>query len=168
MKTNLSTLMSIIGEEEAKFNMYGRELKNHVYNVSIQELNGNVTVMEDYKADFEKELTEYVELQKKITTIKSIIHQKNNEFKLSDGRTIQSAIIDNTNLRKMKMTYYNLLQMKNSKARVTEVNNSYFECKTVNFDEKEIREEFDRLESKIQETDFEIFKLNSIEFEVDI
>ena len=61
-----------------------------------------------------------------------------------------------------------MLTFRNIKRRVTEVNNSYFECKTVNFDIDEIKNELMVIESKIQNTDFEISKLNSIEFDIDI
>jgi len=87
---------------------------------------------------------------------------------LPDGRTIQEALVDNTNLRKMKSLYNYLITQKNVKKRVTEVNNSYFECKTVNFDIEKIRKEYEILEKKIQDTDFEISKLNSIEFEIEL
>ena len=87
---------------------------------------------------------------------------------MPDGRTIQEAIVDNTNLRKMKSLYSSLLNKRNSKRRVTEVNNSYFECKTLNYDIEKIKNENELIEKKIQETDFEISKLNSIEFEVNI
>ena len=68
----------------------------------------------------------------------------------------------------MKTVYDYLMTMKNSKRRITEVNNSYFECKTINFDANEIEKEYKEIEQKIQDTDFEISKLNSIEFDVDI
>ena len=96
----------------------------------------------------------------------TILYTKNNEFKLSDGRTIQQAIVDNTYLRKLKTTYEQLLVFQNSKKRVTEVNNSYFECKTVNFNSNEIRTKIEKIDNQIQKTDFEISKLNSIEFEI--
>ncbi len=38
--------------------------------------------------------------------------KKNNSFKLSDGRTIQDAIIDNTYLRRLKSSYDNMLKYK--------------------------------------------------------
>lgn len=168
MKTNLANLMSIVAEEERKFSSYGYDLRNHACNTSTQELNGTINVIEDYKEDFEKELKEYKEMQKRITKIKATIYEKNNSLKLPDGRTIQEALVDNTNLRKMKNTYERLLEQKNTKRRITEVNNSYFECKTVNFDIEEIRNEYESLEKKIQDTDFEISKLNSVEFDIDI
>ena len=68
----------------------------------------------------------------------------------------------------MKGIYNYLLSQKSVKKRVTEVNNSYFECKTVNFDINELRKEYEALEKRIQDTDFEISKLNSIEFEIDL
>lgn len=168
MKTNLSSLMSIVAEEERKFSEYGYEVSNHAYNVSIQELDGKVNIIEDYKEDFKKQFEEYRTIQKRITKIKSIIYEKNNTLKLPDGRNIQEAITDNTNLRKMKSLYDTLLSKRNSKKRVTEVNNSYFECKTLNYDIETIKEEREVIEKKIQNTDFEISKLNSIEFEVEL
>ena len=76
----------------------------------------------------------------RISNLKKVLYEKNNSFKLSDGRTIQSAIIDNANLRKVKSTYEVMLNFRNVKKRVTEVNNSYFECKTLNFDINKIKE----------------------------
>lgn len=70
------------------------------------------------------------------------------------------------NLRRLKVVLEQLLTLKNSKKRVTEVNNSYFECKTLNFDMNEIRNKLLEMDKKIQDTDFEISKLNSIEFEI--
>ena len=68
----------------------------------------------------------------------------------------------------MKSLYSSLLNKRSSKRRVTEVNNSYFECKTLNYDIEKIKNENELIEKKMQETDFEISKLNSIEFEVNI
>lgn len=168
MKTNLANLMNIVAEDERKFSTYGYELREYAYTTFIQELDGKVNVIEDYQADFSRDFEEYKKLQERITKIKATIYEKNNSFKLPDGRTIQEAIVDNTNLRKMRNLYEYLVTQKNTKKRVTEVNNSYFECKTVNFDIDEIKEEYKELEKRIQNTDFEISKLNSIEFEVDI
>lgn len=168
MKTNLSSLMNVVAEEERKFSEYGCNVNEYAYNTSIQELDGKVNVIEDYTEDFKKTFGEYKNTQIKITKIKSIIYEKNNTFRLADGRTIQEAIVDNTNLRKMKSLYSSLLNKRNSKRRVTEVNNSYFECKTLNYDIEKIKNENELIEKKIQDTDFEISKLNSIEFEVNI
>ena len=161
MVTNLANLMSIVSEEEKKFSNYGYSLRNYAYNTSIQELDGKVNVTEDYKKDLNK-------TQEKIIKAKTAIYEKNNQFKLTDGRTIQQAIVENTILRKLKGYYESLLDRRNSKRRVTEVNNSYFECKTLNYDVDKIQEQYDEIEKKIQRTDFEISKLNSKEFEVDI
>ena len=168
MKTNLSSLMNVVAEEERKFAEYGCNVNEYAYNTSIQELDGKVNVIEDYTEDYKRTFEEYKNTQVKITKIKSIIYEKNNTFKLPDGRTIQEAIVDNTNLRKMKSLYSSLLNKRASKRRVTEVNNSYFECKTLNYDIEKIKNENELIEKKIQDTDFEISKLNSIEFEVNI
>ncbi len=168
MKINIQGLMNIIKEEERKFNILSSYIQSHIYNIEIQELNGTINVIEDYKTDFEKEIKEYKETLVKISKLKSILYKKNNQFELSDGRNIQEAINDNNNLRKIKNTYDMILTFRNSKKRVTEVNNSYFECKIVNFDIEKIKKELLEIEKNIQQTDFEISKLNSIEFEINI
>lgn len=166
MKTNISALMNLIAEEE-------KNITNGMYNVrtlavstSIQELDGTINIIEDNKDFFELELQTLEDNIKKLSLFKTILYEKNNTFKLKDGRTIQQAIVDNTYLRKLKTCYEQLLANKSSKKRFTEVNNSYFECHDVNFDSASIREKLNEIDAIIQQTDFEISKLNSVEFEV--
>lgn len=166
MKTNLTNLMSIVSEEERKFSNYGYSLRNYAYTTSIQELSGNVNITEDYKKDFDNYYKELKESQEKIIKYKKTIYEKNNQFTLPDGRTIQEAIVENSILRKVKSYYEGLLEKRNSKQRVTEVNNSYFLCKTLNYSVEEIQNMCNKLEEKIQCTDFEISKLNSQVFEI--
>lgn len=166
MKTNLTALMNLISENEKRYSQLCYSIKNNVYNTTIQELDGRVNVIEDNKEDFELELQEIERLNKEITNLKSILYLKNNSFKLSDGRTIQSAIVDNNNARNLKATLENLLNYRNNKKRVTEVNNSYFEVREVNYNLNDIKEKIMELDKSIQETDFEISKLNSIEFKI--
>ena len=168
MKTNLTNLMNIVAEEERKFTDYGYTLKEHAYSISTQELTGQVNVIEDYSEDFKKEFKEYKATQDKIAKIKKIIYQKNNSLKLPDGRTIQEAIVEVASLRKMKSLYSTLLAKRSSKRRITEVNNSYFECKSINFNLDTLKEEYEVIEKRIQDTEFEISKLNSIEFEISL
>ena len=137
-------------------------------NTSIQELNGTTNIVEDNKKDFQEELAEVERLSKEITKLKSILYEKNNSFKLSDGRTIQSAIVENSNLRKLKDNLQTLLNYRNLKQRVTEVNNSYFQIQEINYNQEEIKSQIQQLDLKIRNTDFEISKLNSIEFDIDL
>lgn len=166
MKTNISALMNKIYEKERILNSNIYTIKNIAISTSVEELDGRVNIIEDNKIDFNTDLKEIETCISELSRLKSILYEKNNSFKLSDGRTIQQAIVDNTNLRKLKGIYEQLLLLKNSKKRVTEVNNSYFECKTINFDMIEIRNKLLDIDKKIQNTDFEIPKLNSIEFEI--
>lgn len=168
MKTNLANLMSIVSEEEKKLSNYAFTIRSYAYNISIQELDGKINITEDYKNDFETVFSEINRAKDRIIKIKSEIYKKNNFFTLTDGRTIQEAIVENTVLRKIKNYYEVLLEKRGSKKRITEVNNSYFECKTLNYDIKEIQNRHDDIEKRIQQTDFEISKLNSREFNVDI
>lgn len=168
MKINLSSLMCLIDENEKQYSSLFFALKKHVLNTSIQELNGTTNVVEDNKKDFQEELAEVERLSKDIAKLKSILYEKNNSFKLSDGRTIQSAIVENSNLRKLKDNLQTLLNYRNLKQRVTEVNNSYFQIREINYNQEEIKSQIQRLDLKIRNTDFEISKLNSIEFDIDL
>lgn len=168
MKTNISTLMSIISEEEKNFNNLLVMTNEHLFSTTIQELDGKVTVIEDYKTEFENELAVLESLNNKISTLKKVLFEKNNTFKLNDGRTIQQAISDNNYLRKLKTFYESITLYNSSKRRVTEVNNSYFESKTLNYNIAEIKSKLKLIDEKIQQTDFEISILNSQEFEIEI
>lgn len=166
MKTNIAGLMSLIKDLEERLSLLNNQILSHAENKRIIELTGKDNMIEDYQEDFKLELKEYEETIQRITYLKSVLYEKNNEFKLSDGRTIQTAIVDNTNLRKLKNLYDRLLTKRNSKIRVTEVNNSYFESTEVNFDVKLLKKKNEELVKKIHDTDFEISKLNSLEFEI--
>lgn len=168
MKINLSSLMCLIDENERQYSSLFFALKKHVLNTSIQELNGTTNIVEDNKKDFQEELAEVERLSKEITKLKSILYEKNNSFKLSDGRTIQSAIVENSNLRRLKDNLQTLLNYRNLKQRVTEVNNSYFQIQEINYNQEEIKSQIQQLDLKIRNTDFEISKLNSIEFDIDL
>ena len=166
MKTNISGLMSLIKDLESNLDSLEMQISMHSQNKKIIELNKVENIVEDYKKDYEEEIKEYENTINRISYLKRILYEKNNNFKLNDGRSIQEAIVDNTNLRKLKNLYNNLLEKRNSKTRITEVNNSYFEEVIVNFDVNKIKKKKQELENKIYETDFEISKLNSIEFEI--
>ena len=141
MKINLSSLMCLIDEKERKYSSMFFSLKKHVFNTSIQELSGVLNIIEDNKKDFEEELLEVQNLSNEIIKLKSILYEKNFEL---------------------------LLNYRNSKQRVTEVNNSYFQIQEINYNQDEIKSQIQILDEKIRNTDFEISKLNSIEFEIDL
>ena len=159
--------MCLIDEKEKKYSSMFFSMKKHVFNTSVQELSGVVNVIEDNKKDFEEELLEVQNLSNEIIKLKSILYEKNNTFKLSDGRSIQAAIVENSNLRKLKDNFELLLNYRNSKQRFTEVNNSYFQIQEINYNQNEIKSRIQQLDDRIRNTDFEISKLNSIEFEID-
>ena len=168
MRINLSSLMSLIDESEKRYSSLFISLRKHVLTTSIQELNGTTNIVEDNKKDFDEELAEVNKLANEISKFKSILYEKNNSFKLSDGRTIQSAIVENSNLRKLKDNLQSLLNYHNFKQRVTEVNNSYFQIQEINYDQEKVKSQILQLEQEIRNTDFEISKLNSIEFDINL
>ena len=107
-------------------------------------------------------------MSSEISKLKGVLYEKNNFFKLSDGRTIQTAIVENSNLRRLKDSLQALLNYRNLKQRVTEVNNSYFQIQEINYNQEEVKFQIQQLDEKIRNTDFEISKLNSIEFEINL
>ena len=168
MKTNLTNLMNMVSEYERNLNQVNSNLQSHIFTTTIEELDGRKNIIEDYREDFKDEFIEYNELFEKIQSAKQIIAKKNNELKLPSGDTIADALITISLLRKKMYLLERLLTEKNSKRRVTEVNNSYFEAKEINFDAKAMKEVYEKIQSEIQNLEFEISKLNSKEFEIDM
>lgn len=166
MKVNISTLMNLIKELEKNLNNTNCVIRTLAISTSVEELDGRTNVVEDNFESFNSKLKQMEKDTNELSRLKAILYEKNNTFKLSDGRSIQHAIVDNTNLRKLKLLYEQLLLFKNSKKRVTEVTNSYFECKTLNFNITDIEKKLKEIDETIQKTDFEISKLNSIEFDI--
>ena len=165
MKLNLTTLMSKINEEESNLNTLMTNIKEHLYSTSIKELDGSETVLENYKQDLDEELKSLETSYQLLTKLKKFQFIKNNSLKLNDGRTIQQAISDNNYLRKLKNFYNSIVNNRSTKQRITEVNNSYFECRNLNYDVKEIRNKIEKITQEIETTEFEISILNSIEFD---
>ena len=157
--------MSKINEEESNLNTLMTNIKEHLYSTSIKELDGSETVLENYKQDLDEELKSLETSYQLLTKLKKFQFIKNNSLKLSDGRTIQQAIADNNYLRKLKNFYNSIVNNRSTKQRITEVNNSYFECRNLNYDVKEIKNKIEKITQEIETTEFEISKLNSIEFD---
>jgi len=166
MKTNLANLMNMVSEYERNLNTINSQLRSHVYTTTIEELDGKKNIVEDYREAFKDEFIEYNELFEKIQIAKQVIAQKNSELKLSNGDTIADTLITINLLRKKMLLLESFLNEKNSKRRITEVNNSYFESKEVNFDTKAMKEVYNKIQQEIQSLEFEISKLNSKEFDV--
>lgn len=157
--------MNKINEEESNLNTLMTNIKEHLYSISIKELDGSETVLENYKQDLDEELKSLETSYQLLTKLKKFQFIKNNSLKLSDGRTIQQAISDNNYLRKLKNFYNSIVNNRSTKQRITEVNNSYFECRNLNYDVKEIKNKIEKITQEIETTEFEISKLNSIEFD---
>ena len=76
MKINLSSLMSLIEEKEKQYISLFYSLREHVFNTTIQELNGTTNIIEDNKKDFQEEYLEVQKLTKEITSLKTILKKK--------------------------------------------------------------------------------------------
>lgn len=168
MKTNLSSLMNMQAKYQEEYDEAAKNVLIYSRNIKTRELNGTETMLYDCKDDFNDNFEKLKKLEKVTSKIRATINKMNNEIKLSDNRTISEALADNISLRIMQDTYKSLLETKASNKRVTEVNNSYFEIKELNFDSKNLKDLYNEVTKKILDTDFEISKANSIEFDVDI
>lgn len=166
MKINNQTLMSTIVQEEKRLDYLMASLRTHLFSITIEEMDGKKNIVEDYKNEFKEEQMELENLINNLCCHKKILFNNNNTFKLKDGRTIQQAISDNNYLRKVKSFYESIVRSRITKHRVTEAHNSYFECHEINFDPNVIKEKIISLDNQIIKTDYEISKLNSLDFEI--
>lgn len=66
----------MIAEEERKFNNLSNSLRMQVYSVSIQELDGTINVIEDYKSEFNKDFDDYRTILGRISKLKSVLYEK--------------------------------------------------------------------------------------------
>lgn len=163
MKINIQALLKLIAKEEKNLDYLLVNLRSHLFNISIEELDGRCKIIEDYKCEFEEELIELDKLIKRIIDYKNILFEKNNAFKLSDGRTLHQAIIDNLYLKKHRQFFENIVRNKSTKKRVS---SSYFECYDLNFDVKIMKRRLKEINEKIEVTENEIAKLNLIDFTI--
>ena len=77
MKINLSSLMSLIDENEKQYSSLFFSLKKHVFNTSIQELNGTTNIVEDNKKDFQEEISEAYFMKRIILLSLQMVEQFN-------------------------------------------------------------------------------------------
>lgn len=167
MKTNLVDLMSRIAQLERDYNEIIYELRSQNMNIKIIELDGSYQMLEEYP-NFNDKLKECEEIRNKITILKGILFERNNSLKLQNGYTIQKALIDIQNKRK-ELELLRLLSKQNpSKRRTSETNNSYFTSKELAYDKVKIIEKEQALLKEIQDTEYEISQLNSVEFEIEM
>ena len=55
MKTNISSLMNLISEEERNFTNKNYNVRKYAINTSVEELNGRITIIKDNKELFEND-----------------------------------------------------------------------------------------------------------------
>ena len=75
MKINISGLMSMISEYDKQINALSFKIKNEVYSVSIQELNGTVNVIDENKENFTRNMTELEDKIFKLTQLNTILYK---------------------------------------------------------------------------------------------
>lgn len=166
MKTNLASIMTRLSLLTTDFFGYKSLVNEAAFNEKVIELTGKEQMLKEYE-DFQERFDKMLDAATEITKLKGILNKKNGEFKLSDGRTIQEALIDISTTRSIIETLERLSNLNESKQRVTETNNSYFMCKELNYDKKVMKEHSERLREMIEKTEFEISKLNAVEFEIE-
>ena len=165
MKTNLSNVMIEVKKDQDELSEIEYYLKGNNTNKSTIELSGNEVVLEEVK-DFDEKMERADYLVDRIAYIKSIIEEKNSKTVLSNGLSIAGNLDLLAKLRMRIETYQRLLAIKETKKRVTEVNNSYYLHSVPVFDRKEIETKKKSTEILIQSIELAISKANSVEFEI--
>lgn len=166
MRTNLVDLMSKISQLETEQNELSYDLKNCM-NVKVIELNGHETMLEEYP-EFMDDFDKYMKIGTEISRLKGILYEKNNSLKLTEGLTIQQALFDIQNKKKMLSLVKNLARQNPSKRRTTENTNSYFTSQELAYDKGYMKRTEKELKEKIQQLELEISQLNSQMFEIDM
>ena len=165
MKTNLVDLMSEVSRLEEKASELCSYLVRNNTNEYAIELDGRKQDLKVYE-DYEEKYKDYKNTLENINLMKKVISEKNNELRLSNGKTIQSTLIEISNKRKLLGLIQSLLRRNPSKERITEVNNSYFLSKELAFDKDQLQKEEKELIEEIKTLEFEISVLNSQTFEI--
>lgn len=166
MKTNLTNIMSEVKKYQDELSEIEYYLKGNNVIKSTIELNGNEMTLEKVE-DFDEKMERADYLVNRIAYLKSVIAEKNSNEILSNDLSIAGNLDLLAKLRIRVETYQRLLSIKETKKRITEVNNSYYLHSIPVFDKKEIAEKKKETEDIIQSIELEISKVNSIEFEIE-
>lgn len=166
MKTNLTNIMSEVKKYQDELSEIEYYLKGNNVIKSTIELNGNEMTLEKVE-DFDEKMERADYLVNRIAYLKSVIAEKNSKEILSNDLSIAGNLDLLAKLRIRVETYQRLLSIKETKKRITEVNNSYYLHSLPVFDKKKIEEKKKETEDIIQSIELEISKVNSIEFEIE-
>lgn len=166
MKTNLSNVMIEVKKDQDELSEIEYYLKGNNTNRSTIELNGNEVILEKVE-DFNDKMNRADYLVDRIAYLKSVIAKKNSEAILSNNLSVAGNLDLLAKLRMRIETYQRLLSIKETKKRVTEVNNSYYLHSVPVFNREEIETKKKSTEVLIQSIELEISKANSVEFEIE-
>ena len=167
MKTNLMNLMQILATLKQEKDNYLYATINSAQNTYIIELDGKKQDME-INCDFLNNKKKYLRILTNIEKIQNEIDNRNNSLKIKGGLTIKEALNWINKLQNEKILYEKLINIKNSKRRVSETTNSYFVERVSNYDRENLKALYEQIISEIQNIQNEINIANSQEFEIDI
>ena len=167
MKTNLINLMQILATLKQEKDTYLYATINSAQNTYIIELDGKKQDME-INYDFLDHKKKYLKILTNIEKIQTDIDNKNNSLKIKGGLTIKEALNWINKLQNEKILYEKLINIKDSKRRISETTNSYFIEKVSNYNRKDAEKRYEEITKEIQSLQNEINIANSEEFETDI
>ena len=167
MKTNLINLMQILATLKQEKDTYLYATINSAQNTYIIELDGKKQDME-INYDFLDHKKKYLKILTNIEKIQTEIDNKNNSLKIKGGLTIKEALNWINKLQNEKILYEKLINIKDSKRRISETTNSYFIEKVSNYNRKDAEKRYEEITKEIQSLQNEINIANSEEFETDI
>lgn len=167
MKTNLMNLMQILATLKQEKDTYLYATINSAQNTYIIELDGKKQDME-INYDFLDNKKKYLKILTNIEKIQTEIDNKNNSLKIKGGLTIKEALNWINKLQNEKILYEKLINIKDSKRRISETTNSYFIEKVSNYNREDLKAMYEQTIGEIQDMQNEINIANSQEFETDI
>lgn len=166
MKTNLTDLMQRVATLDKEKNRLYRKLNSDKMNVKTIELDGNEQILEENK-NFNEDFKRFEQVILLISYLKGIIDAKNNTFTLENGLTIKQAILQNRALETEYSLVDSLADESETKRRVSETTNSYFEVRTPAYNVDDMKAKREEIKALIQANETGIISLNGQEFEID-
>lgn len=168
MKTTINALRAEISTKTKANDKLFRQIISNAVVEKVEESTGMVKVLKDVE-DVTTLLTQYKAGMDEVCTLKSKVAALNNSITLSNGMTIQEALVRLATLRTSRSLLERLsgVQKKTTRRADGGLNGTaYYEIVEPNFDMDAVKHDIDEHTAEIDRIELEIANLNAKEIEV--
>ena len=168
MKTTINALRTEVATKVKANEKLGRTIFQNTTINKIEETSGVVKVMNE-TVPVEDLIVQYKAGAMEIASLKAKIAQLNNTITLSDGKTIQEALVTLTYLRSTRATLERLASVQKRTTRRNDGgmnSTAYYEIVEPNFDVEAIQKDIEEHTAEIDRLELEISNLNTQPVEI--